>query len=324
MLKTKALAKKHKVIKEKAVSKKKAQKKKLIVTSLAVGATGILGYFGWQYFKKKSDSKNGSHADIDAMIQAMDQPIVSTPFLSLPKVKAKTKTVSYSANTINEKNDDFPLKKGSRGDNVKKLQDALVVKYGKQILPKYGADGDFGSELTAALKKLGLPSTITESTLNVIAQGTATNLSTIGKDLFNAVTAKDYGKTIALLKKMKSSDDYTTANNTFKADRINGVHQTIVNGLLSVFTTDTQKQAIKFEFLRMGLQFDGSKWSLSGFDGLPIVTRLPTSVWLNATESVRVPARMVLGNEVSKRLDYTLFENGGKHFLVQTKYIHYL
>jgi hypothetical protein len=51
---------------------------------------------------------------------------------------------------------------------------------------------------------------------------------------------------------------------------------------------------------------------------------IPTSVWINATESVTVPARMVLGNEVTKRLDYTLFENGGKHFLVQTKTIKYL
>jgi hypothetical protein len=97
-----------------------------------------------------------------------------------------------------------------------------------------------------------------------------------------------------------------------------------VNGLLSTFTTDAQKQKIKFEFLRMGLQFDGSKWSLSGIDGLPIVTILPTTVWVNAAESVKVPARMVLGNEVSKRLDYTLFENKGKYFLVQSKYVKYL
>ena len=34
-------------------SAKKQKKKKLIVTTLAVGATGILGYFGWQYLKKK-------------------------------------------------------------------------------------------------------------------------------------------------------------------------------------------------------------------------------------------------------------------------------
>jgi hypothetical protein len=74
----------------------------------------------------------------------------------------------------------------------------------------------------------------------------------------------------------------------------------------------------------MGLQFDGNKWSLSGFDGLPIITAMQTRVWINATESVKVPARMVLGNELSKRLDYTLFENGGKHFLVQSKTVKYL
>jgi peptidoglycan hydrolase-like protein with peptidoglycan-binding domain len=216
------------------------------------------------------------------------------------------------------------LKKGSKGENVRRLQEALVTKYGKQTLPKYGADGDFGSELTAALKKLGLPASITESTLNVIAQGTIVNPATVGKELYSAANAKDYTKAISLLKKMKNTDDYTAANNVFKQERINGVRQTIVNGLLNVFSTDAQKQAIKFEFLRMGLQFDGSKWSLSGLDGLPIVTLLPTSVWINATESVKVPARMVLGNEVSKRLDYTLFENGGKHFLVQTKTVKYL
>ena len=73
-----------------------------------------------------------------------------------------------------------------------------------------------------------------------------------------------------------------------------------------------QKQKIKFEFLRIGLQFDGNKWSLSGIDGLPIVTTVATTVWVNARESVKVPARMVLGKQVSKRLDYTIFENKGK------------
>ena len=61
-----------------------------------------------------------------------------------------------------------------------------------------------------------------------------------------------------------------------------------------------------------------------GIDGLPIVTTMPTTVWVNARESVKVPARMVLGNEVSKRLDYTLFENKGKYFLVQSKNVKYL
>lgn len=305
----------------KSPSKRKAKKKKIIITTLAVGATGIIGYFGWQYFKMKKAAK---HDDLDSIIANMNQPIVTTPVLPVVRPKTKTKT-TYSSTATAERNDDFPLKKGSKGENVRRLQDALIIKYGKQTLPKYGADGDFGSELVSALKKLGLPATINESTLNVIAQGTTVNPSTVGKDLFNAANAKDFNKTISLLKKMKNVDDYTTANNVFKESRINGgVRQTIVNGLLTVFLSDTQKQAIKFEFLRMGLQFDGSKWSLSGFDGCPIVTMIPTSVWINATESVKVPARMVLGNEISKRLDYTLFENAGKHFLVQTKTVKYL
>lgn len=318
-MKTKAVSKKR--VASKAPSKKKSDKKRLIITTLAVSATGILGYFGWQYFKKKRQTKLG-HSDIDTILKNMDQPIVLTP--NPPKPKVRPRTTYTQPSLVAERTDDFPLKKGSEGENVRKLQEALITKYGKTTLPKYGADGDFGSELLNALKKLGLPTSITESTLHVIAQGTTTNPTAIGKGLYKAAIAKDYSKAISLLKKIKSVNDYTAANNVFKQDRINGVRQTIVNGLLSVFSTDSQKQAIKFEFLRMGLQFDGSKWSLSGIDGLPLVTITPTSVWLNASESVKVPARMVLGNEVSQRLDYTLFENGGKYFLVQSKTVKYL
>jgi hypothetical protein len=303
-------------------SAKKQKKKKIIVTTLAVGATGILGYFGWQYLKKKKQAKK---EDIDSLIKNIDKPIVlSNDSTTTVKPKAKTTTTVYKP-TVTERSDGFPLKKGSKGEAVRKLQEAIIAKYGKQTLPKYGADGDFGSETTNALTKLGLPTTITESTFNVIVQGVPqVNPSSIGKDLYKAAYSKDFNKTLSALKNLKSVDDYSSANEQFKQNRLNGVHQTIVNGLLSTFTGDTQKQKIKFEFLRMGLQFDGSKWSLSGIDGLPIVTVLPTTVWVNATESVKVPARMVLGNEVSKRLDYTLFENKGKYFLVQTKNVKYL
>jgi peptidoglycan hydrolase-like protein with peptidoglycan-binding domain len=302
-------------------SAKKQKKKKIIVTTLAVGATGILGYFGWQYLKKKKKAKK---EDIDSLIKNIDKPIVLSNDITIVKPKAKTTTTVYKQ-TVSQLNDDFPLKKGSKGETVRKLQEALITKYGKQTLPNYGADGDFGSETTNALIKLGLPTTINESTFNVIVQGIPQiNPSTVGKDLYNAAVSKDFNKTLAALKNLKSVEDYSSANEQFKQNRLNGVHQTIVNGLLSTFTSDSQKQKIKFEFLRMGLKFDGSKWSLSGIDGTPIITVTPTTVWVNATESVKVPARMVLGNEVSKRLDYTLFENKGKYFLVQTKNIKYL
>jgi hypothetical protein len=303
-------------------SAKKQKKKKIIVTTLAVGATGILGYFGWQYLKKKKQARKD---DIDSLIKNIDKPIVlSNDTTTTVKPKAKTNTTVYKP-VVTERSDDFPLKKGSKGETVRKLQEALIAKYGKQTLPKYGADGDFGSETTNALIKLGLPTTITQSTFNVIAQGIPqVNPSSLGKELYNAASSRGFNKALAALKNLKSVDDYSSANEQFKQNRLNGVHQTIVNGLLNTFTTDSQKQKIKFEFLRMGLQFDGNKWSLSGIDGLPIVTTMPTTVWVNATESVKVPARMVLGNEVSKRLDYTLFENKGKYFLVQTKNVKYL
>lgn len=301
-------------------SAKKQKKKKIIITTLAVGATGILGYFGWQYFRKKKQAKQN---DMESLINSIKEPIVTESVIT-PKPKPTPKRQTYTSSPVIERNDDFPLKKGSKGENVRRLQEALMTKYGKQILPKYRADGDFGSEMVNALKKLGLPTTITESTLNVIAQGTVINPATVGKDLYNAAMAKDFNKAVSLLQKMKTVDDYTKANEIFKQNRINGVRQTIVNGLLNIFTLDSQKQKIKFEFLRIGLQFDGNKWSLSGIDGLPIITVIPTTVWVNARESVKVPARMVLGNEVSKRLDYTLFENKGKYFLVQSKNVKYL
>lgn len=303
-------------------SAKKQKKKKIIVTTLAVGATGILGYFGWQYLKKKKQAKSN---DIDSLIKSIDKPIVLSNDTTAIKPRTNTTiTTSINKPIVTKRSDDFPLKKGSKGENVRRLQEALITKYGKQTLPKYGADGDFGSETVNALTKLGLPTTITESTLNVIVQGTTINPATLGSDLYKATVSKNFDSTLSLLKKMKTVDDYKIANEQFKQNRINGVHQTIVNGLLNTFTTNAQKQKIKFEFLRMGLQFDGSKWSLSGIDGLPIVTTLPAVVWVNAAESVKVPARMVLGNEVSKRLDYTLFENKGKYFLVQSKYVKYL
>lgn len=45
---------------------------------------------------------------------------------------------------------DFPLKKGSKGALVQRLQLAI----GTDKLPKFGADGDFGTETQTALKAI--------------------------------------------------------------------------------------------------------------------------------------------------------------------------
>jgi hypothetical protein len=306
---------------------KKQTKKKIVLTTLAVGAAGILGYFGWQYYKKKKQNNN---AEPDVIfkkkpVEVVPPVVIDTPRYNpvpRPKIKPKPNNNDYPVIDIPVSRDGFPLKRGSKGDKVRNLQEALIAKYGKQILPHYGADGDFGSEMTVALKKLKIPASIDESTYNVLVQGHKETKTSSAQEIYAAASKNDFSKTIQLLKRLKTKDDYKEVSDEFKNYRLGGgVRQTLVNGLLNTFTKDEQKQAIRFEFLRMGLQFDGNKWSLGGFDGASIVTIEPTTIWVNANEAIKVPARMVLGNEVTKRLDYTLFENNGKHFLVQTKSI---
>lgn len=47
----------------------------------------------------------------------------------------------------------FPLKKGSKGTKVTELQNALLS-VNKNILPKFGADGDYGSETESAVNTI--------------------------------------------------------------------------------------------------------------------------------------------------------------------------
>jgi hypothetical protein len=68
---------------------------------------------------------------------------------------------------------EFPLKKGAKCKFVKELQNALIEKFGKPILPKFGADGIYGNELTSALNRIGIDniliqSGITEKLYNII------------------------------------------------------------------------------------------------------------------------------------------------------------
>jgi hypothetical protein len=221
--------------------------------------------------------------------------------------------------------DAFPLKRGSKGENVRRLQEALVAKYGPSILPRYGADGDFGAELVTALVKAGLPSIISQSTFNVLVAGAGQNNNSVAEQLKKAAEKQDFNSVIALLKNIRDTSRYSEINAEFKNLRINGgVRQTLVTGLLNSFKKKDQQEAIRYQFLRMGLQFDGNKWSLSGLDGLPLVTRVETLIWANNKERLKVPARMVLGNEAGRKNGYTLFENGGKYFLVETRAVGYI
>lgn len=312
---------------------KQKKKNAIVLTVLSVGAAGVLGFLCWQYIAKRKKAKNN---DLDALLANRSSNMANNPssFTFTPSyIETPTTADSSSYTTVNPASttkktvtSGFPLKKGSKGENVRSLQKALISKYGVSILPKYGADGDFGSETTAALKKAGLPATIDESTYYTLVQGANQNIdaTAIAKKLLEGAGTRNFGTAISSLKKMNTPEDYRQVSNIFSQYFLGTVRKTLVNGMLDAFPSGDQHQQIQNELLRMGLKYNGNKWSLSGFDGKTIVTLEATSVWINATESVQVPASTVLGTEITKRLDYTLFENNDKHFLVASKSVRYL
>lgn len=286
------------------MEKAKSNKKKYLLIGLGIAATGLLSYFGWEYYQKKKSEKEDSDDD-------------TTP---LPPQKS-----TFAPNFFQQKrNDEFPLKKGSKGARVKALQDVLIAKHGKEILPRYGADGDFGSEMEAALKKLNIPLSIDESAYNVIVQTPSVNSRDLAKALYKDAVNKNLNGVIASLRKMRTKEDYSAVSSEFKKLPLRGVSQTLVNGLLGSFSDDNQKQQIRLEFLRMGLKYDGSKWSLSGLDGFRIMSIQPTTVWRTPSEGANIPANMILGTEIATNSCFTLFENNGRKFIVKTATIKYL
>lgn len=316
---------------------------KIIITTLSIGALGVIGYLGWQYIRTRR-AKRGANLD-ETLLQnsAGDSNITYPPGISLDPLPGNTGssvpsgikfpsgvTSSGTNNATVKSADNFPLRKGSKGESVRRMQLSIIKKYGTAMLPKYGADGDFGTETVNALKKLKMPITISETYFNVLTQGidssenNAVSLSGLATKIYNATVKKDFNAVIVLLKSIKSSTDYNTVSEAFKQHRLAGVRKTLVTGLLDTFQTAAQKDQLRLAFATMGLTYDGEKWSLSGIDGIPILTTVPARIWVNASTAVNVPAHMILGNEVARRLQYVLFVNNGRHFLVHSNCVKHL
>lgn len=283
-------------------------KRKAVLIGIGIAATGIAGYFGWQYLQRRKQEQPSEDTDFY---------VDNTPTPSTPQTGTRT--------TPPRASDNFPLKKGSRGPNVKALQEALIAGYGASILPKYGADGDFGSETEAALKKLNLPASVDQSTLNILAAGSAPDAEKLAAELYQAASTKNFNGAIASLSKIRSTQEYSAVSSIFQEKyRIGLVRKTLVNAMLDTFTEETQKQQIRLSFSRMGLVYDGSKWSLSGLGGFSLITTQPTKVWVDAQTPINVPGMLVLGPEVERRGSYCAFENSGRTFLVPIAHVRYL
>ena len=99
------------------------------VNMIIGGALAVVGvYFVYEYFKKSKKKQEPLAPQVDPILD-MGRP------------------------TSVVRNDNYPLRKGSRGRKVSALQQWLL-KIDKKLLPKYGADGDFGGETEAAVLKV--------------------------------------------------------------------------------------------------------------------------------------------------------------------------
>ena len=221
-----------------------------MITALAIGAAGVLGYLGWDYVHHKKSAHFKSENSGNVNLNPVNIPANDT--------NAKTTDTPPEDTGFKKKSKhghgEFPIKRGSKGEKVRKVQQALLDKHGSEILPKYGADGDFGSEMAAALKKLGLPATISKSTYEVIVQdgqsgssNQSGSKSELASKLYTAVQDGNLDNVLTQLKQIENKEDYRQVSNNFKENyRVNGVHQTLVNAMLNSFSDEGQKQQIRY------------------------------------------------------------------------------
>jgi hypothetical protein len=87
------------------------------------------------------------------------------------------------------------------------------------------------------------------------------------------------------------------------------VRKTLVTGMLDTFKTTSQQDAIRMEFLRMGLKYDGSKWALSGLPEHSLLITIEPTELIDPKHQVKVqvPANMVIGHHIKSKNGLTLF-----------------
>lgn len=298
--------------------KKKVNWKKVLI---AAGITGVVVAGVFVYAKtKKNSTKKKDETDFD------NDTVPYTPSLPAPKPEpyspsvTDTSSISWLTPSQPEKSE-FPLKQGSKGQKVRDIQNYINYKFGAGSIK---VDGDWGPATQKALIKFGLPTVIDESTYNVFAKAGAPSTYSVGTVLFSAVNLKDYSKAIAELKKLRNTNDYSEANEQFK--NLNWLDKKgIADKMLSVFSTTSQRDAINYELLRIGLKYNGSSWALAGIVKL-IITKEPTFVLDYPDKQIKVANKIILGSFIEERNGYTLFATlNGKHkLLVKTESIQFL
>jgi len=273
---------------------------RIFIYALALAALSGGGYLFYDYLRKKK-ARDASDDTADINTSTNDNNAASTT----------TKTTRAKAN------DNFPLKKGSKGPRVVQLQEALIKK-GATLK----ADGKFGAATIAALKTAGYRDTVDETTFSSIT-GTQPvlqiifNPADLAKKLYSAANGKNEQGVLAILEQIKTVNDYSAVNEYYKKQSF--ISKTIVTDLLEyAFKDDPTSQAvIKQQFKRIGLKVNNAGvWSLQGIQLYKdLITIRPTIVIDAANNRIAVKRNTILGDEVKIENGMTWFRSIDRNVL---------
>lgn len=290
---------------KKVQGKKKAAKPaKVFIYALALAALGGGGFLVYDRLKRKKQTDPNqipSGSSAETIIINNSLPVSYSP--------ASTTRLLSSTTT---RNDNFPLKRGSRGNRVTVLQQALA-----KTNPSIAIDGQFGPQTAGALKAAGYPEVVDQLLFNKITLASETamtvifNPGTLASTLYKAAQAKDLTGVISALKQIKSVSEYSSVNEYYK--RQSFISKTIVTDLLEyAFKYDESAKAqIKNEFLRMGLKVDTSgTWSLQGIRLYKdLITIRETVVTDSQNNKIPVRRNTILGDEIEVSNGMTWFKS---------------
>jgi len=290
--------------------KKKSKRTRYILIGSGLGLLGIGGFCYWYFIGRKGTDLTDQQKEFFSKLGTKKPTVKEKQTEQSTSNDSAPSPLPTPAKTDRKT---FPLRRGDRGELVKRVQNNLIERFGPEILPS-GADGIFGKELVGALKSKGYSTTIDKTTFEKIVSGDGTaDTSTAGKgkvnikeavkiatNIWKSCTLKKLPDLLAELKKMNSTQDYTTVNTLFKTIRTGGVRQTIVNAALSTFDDATSKQMISDQFERIGLKYDGEKWALSGFTSHQLITKVPTTIQSLEGIELEVPEQTLLGEKISE------------------------
>lgn len=266
--------------------------------ALGIAALGGGTYLVYDRLRKKTTVYQGSSSEPDTIIINNNLP---------------TSTSSKAASSAT---DSFPLKKGSRGNRVVQLQQALANILGIAVMNANGGiDGIFGPGTANALKLAGYSESIDQTTFTkIIGSGGVSstfNPAAIADSLYQAASAKDINAVLKALSQFKTVSDYSAVNNSYKQKGF--ISRTIVTDLLDYAFkgNETAKEQIKKELLRIGLKVSNTgTWSLQGLRLYnDLITLRSTIVTDSQSNKIPVQSRTVLGDEIKTANGTTWFRS---------------